>query len=66
VLLQPERRETWSVPPVWRTVTRQRLVSEGRFEWRVIRCADGRPATPRPYTGDAPYSPAPQAYNSYP
>jgi hypothetical protein len=68
VLIQPERQETWSTPAVYRTVTSRRLVSEGRFEWRVIRCEDGRPVTPRPYGGAqaAPYGPAPQDYNSYP
>lgn len=62
VLIQPERQETWSTPAVYRTVTYQRPVSEARFEWRVIRCEDGRPVTPRP----APYSPAPPGYNGYP
>lgn len=66
VLIQPEREETWSTPPVYRTVTAQRLVSEGRYEWRVIVCRDGRPVTPRPYAGSAPYSPAPQGDNGYP
>jgi hypothetical protein len=68
VLIQPERQEAWSTPAVYRTVTSQRMISEGRFEWRVIRCEDGRPVTPRPYAGaqPAPYSPTPPGYNSYP
>lgn len=68
VLIQPERQEAWSTPAVYRTVTAQRIVSEGRFEWRVIRCEDGRPVTPRPYAGagSPPYSPTPQGYNGYP
>lgn len=66
VLIQPEREEAWSTPPVYRTVSSRRLVSEGRYEWRVIRCEDGRPVTPRPYAGAAPYSPAPQGYYGNP
>lgn len=59
VLAAPEHVETHEIPPLYRTVTSRRLVSRGAFEWRVVRCADGREAvlpgygaTPVSYGGD--------------
>ena len=61
VTVAPERVETETLPATFRTVSRQRLVRPGGWEWREIGCA---PPPPCDACGAPPPPPPPPARTS--